>query len=157
MCPSSIKSWCMTIRSIRGQTIPLDSSVFASTVSLREPQDHVQELVQRSQDDWTVLVNHPFPRDMANGQASLNGFRHYMIVSRSPSDTHRLVLSRSTARCCIPGISRSSENGIHRKFAVQSVFPGPRVLCSQTLTKSPVFHRCEKRVRETARRSKGHN
>jgi hypothetical protein len=147
----------MTIHSIRGQAIPLESSAFTSAVSLREPQDHVQELVQRSRDAWTVLVNHPFPRDMANGQASLNGFRHYMIVSTSPSDTHRLVLSQSTARCCVPGISRSSENGIHRRFAVQSVFPGPRGLCSQTLTQPSVFHRCERRVRETARHSKEHN
>ncbi|KAJ7722689.1 hypothetical protein B0H16DRAFT_346998 [Mycena metata] len=46
-----------------------------------QPQvpDAVAELLKRNQDAFNNVVNHPFPRALGEGTASLDGFRHYMI------------------------------------------------------------------------------
>ncbi|KAJ7757878.1 hypothetical protein B0H16DRAFT_656624 [Mycena metata] len=43
------------------------------------PQDAVAELVKRNQKAFDKVVNHPFPRALGEGTASLDGFRYYMI------------------------------------------------------------------------------
>jgi hypothetical protein len=44
-------------------------------------EDTVAELLKRNQDVFDEVINHPFPRALGNGTASLDGFRYYMIVS----------------------------------------------------------------------------
>ena len=44
-------------------------------------EDAVAELLKRNKDVLDELINHPFPRTLGNGTASLDGFRYYMIVS----------------------------------------------------------------------------
>ncbi|KAJ7740129.1 hypothetical protein B0H16DRAFT_1694352 [Mycena metata] len=43
------------------------------------PQNAVEELVKRNQKAYDKVVNHPFPRSLGDGTASLDGFRYYMI------------------------------------------------------------------------------
>ena len=71
--------------------------------SHKESEDHTLFLIKANQEAWDDLVNHPLPRQMAQGTAPLNGFRHYMIVSRQilislPTS------SPQTAICNIPRI-----------------------------------------------------
>ncbi|KAJ7762886.1 hypothetical protein B0H16DRAFT_1805605 [Mycena metata] len=50
--------------------------------SLQVPADAVAELLERNKDAYNNVINHPFPRALGDGTASLDGFRHYMIVSK---------------------------------------------------------------------------
>ncbi|KAG6843489.1 hypothetical protein H0H87_003921 [Tephrocybe sp. NHM501043] len=54
----------------------------------RPPQSQIEEdvvakLLKDNIDVYEKLINHPFPQSLGNGTASLDGFRYYMIVSRS--------------------------------------------------------------------------
>ncbi|KAJ7765234.1 hypothetical protein B0H16DRAFT_414896 [Mycena metata] len=50
------------------------------TLPPRPPvQDAVAELLKRNRDAFNNVINHPFPRALGEGTASLDGFRHYMI------------------------------------------------------------------------------
>jgi hypothetical protein len=54
----------------------------------RPPQPQLQEdavakLLEDNDDVFDRLINHPFPRALGDGSASLDGFRYYMIVSHS--------------------------------------------------------------------------
>ena len=44
--------------------------------------DAVAELLKTNQGAFDAIINHPFPRALGNGTASLDGFRYYMIVSQ---------------------------------------------------------------------------
>lgn len=43
-------------------------------------EDAVAELLEKNQDVLDEVINHPFPRALGKGTASLDGFRYYMIV-----------------------------------------------------------------------------
>ena len=45
-------------------------------------QDAVAELHKTNQDVFDEIVNHSFPQAFGNGTASLDGFRHYMMVGQ---------------------------------------------------------------------------
>ncbi|KAJ7885565.1 hypothetical protein B0H14DRAFT_1346388 [Mycena olivaceomarginata] len=42
-------------------------------------EDAVAELLKKNQDVFDEVINHPFPRALGKGTASLDGFRYYMI------------------------------------------------------------------------------
>ncbi|KAF7306288.1 Heme oxygenase-like protein [Mycena indigotica] len=45
-------------------------------------EDFVAELLKRNQDVFDAVINHPFPRAMGEGTASLDGFRYYMLQDK---------------------------------------------------------------------------
>jgi len=45
--------------------------------------DAVGKLLEDNDDVFDRLINHPFPRALGDGSASLDGFRYFMIVSHS--------------------------------------------------------------------------
>ena len=68
---------------------PRATSVLASRSSLGSPlppppqhqEDVVKKLIDRNRDAFDKIINHPFPKALSRGTASLDGFRYYMIVS----------------------------------------------------------------------------
>jgi len=57
----------------------------------------VDKLLKDNEDVYKRLVNHPFPRALGDGTASLDGFRYYMIVGHSfflPS----VLISKSSSK-----------------------------------------------------------
>ena len=47
---------------------------------LQLQEDAVAELLKKNEDVFDEVINHPFPRALGKGTASLDGFRYYMIV-----------------------------------------------------------------------------
>lgn len=80
MCLSDCVASVITHRML-GPAAIIGLKVFTAIPAPRE--DHIRSLIEANQEFWEDLVNHPFPRQMARGTAPLNGFRHFMIVSRS--------------------------------------------------------------------------
>jgi len=63
----------------------------------KESEDHTLSLIKANQEIWDGLVNHPFPRQMAQGTAPLNGFRHYMIQDAAYLEFYSRVRMQSIA------------------------------------------------------------
>ena len=59
-----------------------DNGNLESILAANTGIDHVQNLIDKSGGCYNNLTKHAFPQKLANGTASLDGFRYYMIVSR---------------------------------------------------------------------------
>jgi hypothetical protein len=55
----------------------------------KDKEDYVEKLLKECATAWGDLINYPFPVKLAEGTAVLNGFRHYMIVSKTTRTSHR--------------------------------------------------------------------
>lgn len=63
-----------------------------------EEKDYVQDLLSEGATAWDELINHPFPVKLAKGTAALNGFRHYMTVSKTTRISHRGISSSTHSK-----------------------------------------------------------
>ena len=63
------------------QAIALGLKARDETAGATTAFDYVDELIKGSSQAWSDYIEHPFPKQLANDTALLNGFRHYMIVS----------------------------------------------------------------------------
>ncbi|KAJ6478476.1 hypothetical protein C8R47DRAFT_632374 [Mycena vitilis] len=62
--------------------------IFEQSKTLPPPDDFVKDMIDTCRDDYDKLVHHPYPKSLADGTASLDGFRFYMIQVKWYIENH---------------------------------------------------------------------